>query len=91
MPVGPALSLDTFVRPECNTPRHNPGMLENTHIARNHPLVPLALAEDVAVLLERALGKCGLLPQVWSKEAVGMGDGDEGSLQCVLESLGGTG
>jgi hypothetical protein len=63
-------------------------MLEKT--PRTHILVSLALAEDVAVLLERAASKAGGFPQVGCEEAVGVCDGDESSLQGVLESLGGT-
>jgi hypothetical protein len=62
-------------------------MLENTE----NTLVPLALTEDVAVLLERRLGESANLPQVGGEETVGVCDGNEGSLQGVLESLGGTG
>jgi hypothetical protein len=31
------------------------------------------------------------LPQIWSEEAVGVGDGNEGGLERVLEGLGGSG
>lgn len=51
-------------------------------------LVPLALAEDVGVLLERRADELGLLPQVGGKEAVGVGDSDESGLEGVLEGLG---
>ena len=53
-------------------------------------LVLLALAKDVAVLLERRPCESSLAPQVGGKESVCVGDGDEGSLQCVLKGLGGT-
>ena len=66
-------------------------MLEKTHIAQKLPLVPLALAKDVAVLLERRGGELVILPQVGCEETVGVCDGDESSLQGVLEGLGGTG
>jgi len=66
-------------------------MLEKTHIAQKLPLVPLALAKDVAVLLERRRGELVVLPQVGCEETVGVCDGDKGSLQGVLEGLGGTG
>lgn len=58
---------------------------------RFHRLVPLALAEDVAVLLQRAPLELGLLPQVGGKESVCVGDGHEGGLEGVLEGLGGAG
>jgi hypothetical protein len=54
-------------------------------------LVTLLLAERVGELLERAPDELGLLPQVGGEETVGVGDGDEGSLEGVLEGLGGTG
>lgn len=53
-------------------------------------LVLLALAKDVAVLLERRPCESSLAPQVGGKESVCVGDGNEGGLQCVLKSLGGT-
>jgi hypothetical protein len=49
------------------------------------------LAQNVAELLQRAGGELGLLPQVGSEETVGVDDGEEGSLEGVLEGLGGTG
>ena len=49
------------------------------------------LAESVGKLLERAAQQLGLLPQVGGQETVGVGDGDEGGLEGVLERLGGTG
>lgn len=54
-------------------------------------LVALALAEDIGVLIQWATVELGLLPQVGSEEAVGVGDGDEGGLESVLERLGGSG
>lgn len=54
-------------------------------------LVPLALTEHIAVLLQRAARQLGLLPQVGGEESVCVGDGDEGGLEGVLEGLGGTG
>lgn len=51
----------------------------------------LAVTEGVRELLEGAADKLGLLPQVGGKEAVGVGDGDKGGLEGVLEGLGGTG
>ena len=54
-------------------------------------LVTLALAKHIAVLLERAAGELGLVPQAGSEEAVGVGDSDEGGLEGVLEGLGRTG
>ncbi|KAI7150323.1 40S ribosomal protein [Hortaea werneckii] len=57
----------------------------------NHEALALALTEDVAVLFERAASKLVLGPQVGSQEAVGVGDGGEGSLEGVLKGLGRTG
>ena len=49
------------------------------------------MTQDVSKLLQRAPGELGLLPQVRGKEAVGVDDGHEGSLEGVLEGLGRTG
>jgi hypothetical protein len=54
-------------------------------------LVLLALTESVGKLLKGAADQLGLLPQVGRQEAVGVGDGGEGSLQGVLKGLGRTG
>ena len=54
-------------------------------------LVALALTENVRVLLEWGADELGLLPEVRSEEAVGVGDGDEGGLEGVLEGLGRSG
>lgn len=54
-------------------------------------LVALLGAQGVGELLQRAADELGLLPQVGGQEAVGVGDGGEGSLERVLESLGGAG
>ena len=54
-------------------------------------LVPLTLPQGVGVLVQRAPDELRLLPQVGRQEAVGVGDGGEGGLQGVLESLGRTG
>jgi hypothetical protein len=54
-------------------------------------LVALALAEDIAKLLQRAADELGLLPQVGGKETVGVADGKESGLEGVLEGLGGAG
>jgi len=54
-------------------------------------LVALALAQNVAVLLQRTPGELGLLPQVGGEEAVGVADGREGRLEGVLEGLGRSG
>lgn len=54
-------------------------------------LVALALTEDVRILLQWGADELGLLPEVRSEEAVGVGDGSEGGLEGVLEGLGGTG
>jgi hypothetical protein len=54
-------------------------------------LVLLALAQDITELLQRAADELSLLPEVGGEEAVGVDDGDEGSLEGVLEGLGGAG
>ena len=54
-------------------------------------LVALAVTEDVRVLLKWGAGELGLLPEVRSEETVGVGDGDEGGLEGVLEGLGRSG
>ena len=54
-------------------------------------LVALALAKHIAVLLERAAAELRVGPQVRGQEPVGVGDGDEGGLERVLERLGGSG
>jgi len=54
-------------------------------------LVTLAFTEHIAVLLKRAASELGLGPQVRGQEGVGVGDGDESSLERVLERLGRTG
>ena len=54
-------------------------------------LVALALTQHIAVLLERAAHELLFGPQVRREEAVGTSDGDEGSLERILERLGGTG
>jgi hypothetical protein len=54
-------------------------------------LVLLALAQNVTELLQRAADELSLLPKVGGEEAVGVDDGKEGSLEGVLEGLGGTG
>ena len=51
-------------------------------------LVTLALTEHIAVLLKRRANEFGLLPQIRSEEAVGVGDGDESGLQRVFKGLG---
>ena len=63
----------------------------NRPVSSRQPLhlVLLALPKRVGELLERAPDELGLLPQVGRQEAVGVGDGDEGGLQGVLEGLGG--
>lgn len=61
-----------------NTPEKNP----------TKRLVALALAQNVAVLLQRTPGELGLLPQVRGEEAVGVADGGKGRLEGVLERLG---
>ena len=54
-------------------------------------LVLLALAQNVTELLQRAADELSLLPKVGGEEAVGVDDGKEGSLEGVLEGLGGAG
>lgn len=55
-------------------------------------LVPLLTGpQRVCELLQRAALELGLGPQVGGEEAVGVGDSDEGSLEGVLEGLGGAG
>jgi hypothetical protein len=54
-------------------------------------LVALALAENIGVLLEWGADELGLLPQVGGEETVGVGDGNEGGFEGVLEGLGRTG
>lgn len=76
------------VEPVNVMPKRDPS---TTSAATAQHLVLLALAEHVAVLLQRASGKLGLLPQVGGEESVCVGDGDEGRLEGVLERLGGTG
>lgn len=49
------------------------------------------MAQNITELLQRAPDELGLLPQVGGEEAVGVDDGKEGSLEGVLEGLGGTG
>ena len=51
-------------------------------------LIPLALPQHIAVLLQWAPVKLRLLPQVRCEEAVRVRDGDEGSLKGVFEGLG---
>ena len=51
----------------------------------------LAVSQSIGELLQRAAQQLGLLPQVGSKETVGVGNSDKGSLEGVLEGLGGTG
>lgn len=58
---------------------------------RRKHLVALALTEDVSVLLEWGAGELVLLPEVRGEEAVGVGDGNEGGLEGVLEGLGASG
>jgi len=60
-------------------------------IVANRTLVLLALAEDITELLQRGTDELGVLPEVGGEETVGVDDGDEGSLEGVLEGLGGTG
>jgi len=58
---------------------------------RKRHLVALAVTENVGVLLEWGADELGLLPQVGSEEAVGVGDSSEGGLEGVLQGLGATG
>jgi hypothetical protein len=52
-------------------------------------LVPLALAQNVAKLLQRASNELGVLPQVGCEEAVCVCDCLECGLERVLKGLGG--
>ena len=65
-------------RGPCITSRHNPGMLKKNRSLTAVRLVLLALAKDVAVLLERRPCESSLAPQVGGKESVCVGDGNEG-------------
>ena len=51
-------------------------------------LIPFALPQYIAVLLQWAPVKLRLLPQIRCKKAVRVRDGDEGSLKGVFEGLG---
>ena len=51
-------------------------------------LVALALTQHIAVLLQRAADQLSLLPQVRRKEAISIGNGNEGGLERVLQRLG---
>lgn len=53
--------------------------------------VTLAISQGIRELLQGAPDELGLLPQVGCKEAVGVGDSSESSLEGVLEGLGGAG
>lgn len=52
-------------------------------------LVSLALAQNVSELVQRRSEELGLGPQVRRQVAVGVTDSDEGSLESVLQGLGG--
>lgn len=54
-------------------------------------LVLLALTQDITELLKGRADELGVLPEVGGEETVGVDDGNEGSLEGVLEGLGGTG
>lgn len=56
-----------------------------------HLLVSLALPQGIRILLQRASNQLRLGPEVRRQESVSVGDGSEGSLQCVLKGLGRTG
>jgi hypothetical protein len=57
-----------------------------------HALVTLVgRPQGVGKLLQGTPQQLGLLPQVGSEEAVGVGHGDKGGLEGVLEGLGRTG
>lgn len=51
--------------------------------------VLLPLPQHISVLFERTPDELGLLPQVWRQEPVGIADRYKGSLESVLEGLGG--
>lgn len=60
-------------------------------VTSTNNLDTLALTERVSELLQRTADELGLLPQVGGKETVGVGDGNESSLEGVLKGLGRTG
>ncbi|KAI6764817.1 hypothetical protein HG531_012704 [Fusarium graminearum] len=53
--------------------------------------ISLALAQSIGELVQGTSDELGLLPEVGGEETVGVGDGNESSLEGVLEGLGGTG
>ena len=57
-------------------------------IPEDSTLVALALTENIRVLLEGRADELGLLPQVGGEESVGVGNGNKGGLEGVLEGLG---
>lgn len=68
--------------------------MKGKEIGTNHriiQLILLALAKDITELLQRAANELSVLPEVGGEEAVGVDDSDEGSLEGVLEGLGGAG
>lgn len=54
-------------------------------------LVSLALPQGIRKLVQGTPDQLGLLPEVGGQETVSVGDSHEGSLEGVLEGLGGTG
>ena len=55
------------------------------------PLVSLALPQGIRKLVQGTPDQLRLLPQAGGQEAVGVGHSHKGSLEGVLEGLGGTG
>lgn len=62
-------------------------ILRRTSRYDNSSLVPLALAQHVAILFQRATYELSLFPQIWREETVCTSDGAESGLECVLERL----
>ena len=63
----------------------------NLNASLSYHLVTLSSTESIRELLQRTSDKFRLLPQVGCQVSICVADSDEGSLQCVLESLGRTG
>lgn len=70
---------------------HDSAQTDPVSKSSHHPLVSLTRSQGIRKLVQRAADKLGLLPQVGGQEAVGVGHGHKGSLEGVLEGLGGAG
>lgn len=91
-------TLDDAVKIRAKEERHSVGVTNPFPIPQEPfpssllvsppPSVLLACPEGVGVLVQRAPDELGLLPEVGGEEAVGVGDGNEGGLEGVLERLG---